>query len=264
MLQQKREQFHKGLQRDERERLFQRIRLELLSGNPLTGTASQDGQQEILESIGYFRTQQQPLDFEAINAYICDFKGPFRTELHEQLVPLVLEKFPGNIRALACAANLLSKSEQGEGVVDRLDLRETLKGLLRANEHEKGELRNGKPLAFLLYQILRLASDRTAFAALPNYYPQLLRAAGQFDVVTLLLLAEGSTCRSLLPGQTVTESYLAQDIPYERLNDVGVYKLYELVDNCLRFDDKGVLYQPATLWIERRLRERAFPLALKP
>lgn len=74
MLQQKRDRFHKGLQREEREKIFQRIRLELLGGQSLPNRCrSEDGQQDILDAIGYFLTQEQPIDFIAINAYICDF-----------------------------------------------------------------------------------------------------------------------------------------------------------------------------------------------
>jgi hypothetical protein len=176
----------------------------------------------------------------------------------------VLEQFSGNCRALACAANLLSKCEQNE-VVDRLDLGHCLSELIRVNlAEEKKEDGNSKPLLFLLYQLLRLTSEKTAFAVLAEYYPKMLREAGQFDVVVLLLLAEGSTSRVLLPSQAVMESYLSQDIPYESLSIVGVSKLFELIDNCLRFDKDCQLYQMASLWIERRLKEHAFPKALKP
>lgn len=40
--------------------------------------------------------------------------------------------------------------------------------------------------------------------------------------------------------------------------------MFELLDNCLRFDETCSLYQPASVWIERRLREHTFPQALKP
>lgn len=87
-----------------------------------------------------------------------------------------------------------------------------------ANEQGgKEQLRNGRPLGFLLYQLLRLASEKSAFGVLPAYYRGLMKGAGQFDVVTLLLLAEGSSMRALLPEQGLVESYLAQDVPYEKL-----------------------------------------------
>jgi hypothetical protein len=93
-------------------------------------SSSQDGQQDILDSIGYFLTQEQPIDFIAINAYICNFEGPFRPEFAEQLLPLVLEKFPSNYSAIACAANLLSKCQQGESIVSCLGLKQALPLLL--------------------------------------------------------------------------------------------------------------------------------------
>lgn len=124
MLQQKRDRLHRGLQKEEREKIFQRIRLELMGGQSLLSRSiSEDGQQDILDSIGYFLTQEQPIDFMAINAYICDFEGPFRPELAEQLLPLVLERFTSNYSAIACAANLLSKCQQGESIVNRLRLK---------------------------------------------------------------------------------------------------------------------------------------------
>lgn len=132
MLQQKREQIHRGVQREDREKLFQRIRFELLAGHQ-RGVATQDGQQDILDSIAHFINHQQPLDFEAINSYVCDYTGSFKQELIDQLIPLVIERFAANGRALACAANLLSKCEQND-VVDRLDIAHLLKGLIQANE----------------------------------------------------------------------------------------------------------------------------------
>ncbi len=80
-----------------------------MAGQSVHRTSSPDGQQDILDSIGYFLTQEQPIDFIAINAYICNYEGPFRPEFAEQLLPLVLEKFTSNYNAIACAANLLSK-----------------------------------------------------------------------------------------------------------------------------------------------------------
>lgn len=116
------------------------------------------------------------------------------------------------------------------------------------------ETNSALALAFLLYQLLRLASDKTLFAGLPEHYGRIMHSAGQFHVVNLLLLAEGSCCRALMPPQQVVKSYLAQDIPYEKLPETGVIKLHEMVDNCLRFDQTRQLYQPASHWIERRLK----------
>jgi hypothetical protein len=129
MLQQRREQFHRGLQREERERLFHRIRLELLSGEPLGGAATEEKQGEILESIAYFNIQHQPLDFAAINRYFIEFDGPFRPHLLELLIPIAIQQHPENVHALACAANLLSKCERVEGV-ERMDMRQVVRGLL--------------------------------------------------------------------------------------------------------------------------------------
>lgn len=52
-----------------------------------------------------------------------------------------------------------------------------------------------------------------------------------------------------MPPQEVVKSYLAQDIPYEKMTETGVIKLHEMVDNCLRFDQTRQLYQPASHWI---------------
>ena len=166
-MQQKREQIYKRIRREEREKLFEKIRLELLSDSQEKGRstidASQDGQDEILESIKHYHKDSQPLNFEAINLYICEYKGEFREDFKEELLLLALHKFNNNLRALACAANLLSKCEACE-TINRMDLQTVLHELLTSNTHpNSGAVTNAQVLTFLLFQLLRLSTNKECF-----------------------------------------------------------------------------------------------------
>ena len=68
----------------------------------------------------------------------------------------------------------------------------------------------------------------------------------------------------LHPPSSVLQSYLSQEIPFERVSQVGVSKLLEMIGNCLRFNDSEEYYQAASQWIERGLKDSRFPLGLKP
>ena len=166
-MQQKREQIYKRIRREEREKLFEKIRLELLSDSQEKGRstidASQDGQDEILESIKHYHKDSQPLNFEAINLYICEYKGEFREDFKEELLLLALHKFNNNLRALACAANLLSKCEACE-TINRIDMQTVLHELLTSNTHpNSGAITNAQVLTFLLFQLLRLSTNKECF-----------------------------------------------------------------------------------------------------
>jgi len=122
-------------------------------------------------------------------------------------------------------------------MIDRMDLRKVVRELLEANVVEgKEEMASGKALAFLLQQLIAVSGDKQTFAELPQYYPRIIKSVGQFDIVTLLLLAEASVCRMLLPPPSVISSYLLQEVPYEAVDHLGVFKLLEFISNCLRFN----------------------------
>lgn len=84
---------------------------------------------------------------------------------------LTLQKFNNNLRALACAANLLSKCETCE-TINRMDLQTVLHELLTNNRHaNSGAFTNAQVLTFLLFQLLRLANNKECFVEIKEHYP---------------------------------------------------------------------------------------------
>lgn len=105
------------------------------------------------------------------------------------MLVLTLQKFNNNLRALACAANILSKCDACE-TINRMELQTVLHDLLANNTHpNSGAFTNAQVLTFLLYQLLRLANNKECFIEMKEHYPELLKANGYFSLVMLLLLA---------------------------------------------------------------------------
>ena len=51
----------------------------------------------------------------------------------------------------------------------------------------------------------------------------------------LLLLAEASNYRALLPQEVIIEALLGKEFFYDVLSEAIIYKLCEVLDNYLRF-----------------------------
>ena len=63
----------------------------------------------------------------------------------------------------------------------------------------------------------------------------MFKANGHFGLVMLLLLAEASNYRALLPQEVIIEALLGKEFFYDVLSEAIIYKLCEVLDNYLRF-----------------------------
>ena len=71
---------------------------------------------------------------------------------------------------------------------------------------------NGKPFSFVLAELIHCRGQAKICRI----------AQGLFEKVILLLLAEGSTCRMLISPPSILQSYLSQEAPFERLDQVDI------------------------------------------
>jgi hypothetical protein len=134
-----------------------------------------------------FKQTSQPINWPAINDCICEFKDDFDESVVYELSSLVIDRFRDNGHALASMAHLIAKRIE---LPSPLAAPGTLHLLLSANSDlEKRELRNGRVLAYLIYQMLTRFERIENFLILTDYYNLFSAKLGQQDSLLLLLLA---------------------------------------------------------------------------
>lgn len=130
--------------------------------------------------------------FESVNEYILAFKGTFTEEFKVELTKVVLDSFRDNGHAIVSLAHLLFDSTDALVFKEIDNFKEKIKLLIRENlrENEKNmqSIKNGEPIAFLLYNILNLHENKEDLYFLPNYYSLFAESIGYFNQAFLLLL----------------------------------------------------------------------------
>ena len=124
-------------------------------------------------------------------------------------------------------------------------------------------MKNAKVITFFWFSLMRKRENIAELTQITKYYSTIVDSLGIYNILTLLLFSEMSFYRELLPPRDIIVMYLISDINYQEISEQMLNRLCDTLENYIRYAYDSSLYHLFSDWIEKRLRERKFPMKLK-